>query len=689
LPATSYTTVKINVLNYPPVPPDLSNSCVSYQPNGSVMFDWVPPADTGIQFDFYTIYRSNNGAPFVAIDSIPNYLTSSYTDANPPAGSNQYFMRTYGGCSLVSPPSDTIQLIELNITAVPPPPNSSIAMLSWNPKQPGGPNGEVYQVWREICGTNNWELVDTTTTLMYSDTVNVCGDCLRYQIRINNMCHSTTDSGYFADQSNTDVIVIDSVSVVSGQANIVWDTTNTSSDVTDYVVLRQDINGTWIQVATVPIGSPFPFVYTGSTANSESENFKIVTIDSCGNQSSDLLTTAHRTLYLNVNSDPCEGFVRLRWNTYKQWTQTAVGKYELYADITPPGGPTQYRVLIYQGSATDSAYRHVNIQKGYEYCYYVKATDTTGLYSSTSNSQCISSLVVQGSRLLYLGHATVKSDESIEVYAFIDYEADVIDYGIERADNRKGPYLVLGRIPKPTTGPWAVKFTDYSAQSGSKRYFYRVSSKDSCGAVDTISNIGRNILLQVRANGNLTNTLVWNPYEHWDGIVEKYEVYREVDANGQWVLAATLGTNDTSYVDNIRPFGDGKGSFCYYVKAVEGNNPLGFVNEYGFPFNSVSNTACVTHDARVFVPSAFNPNSDVLENRIWKPSNVFARENSYTLFVMNRWGEKVFQTTSTDEGWDGTFNGNEQPMGVYTYSINYRSLEGLPIEERGSFTLVR
>ncbi len=690
LPATSYTTVKINVLNYPPNPPDLTNACVSYQPNGNLTFDWVPPADTGIQFDFYTVYRSTNGGVFAAIDSIPNYLTTTYIDVNPPAGINAYYMRTYGGCSLVSTPSDTIQAILLDIVAVPPPPNSSIAQLSWNQRKTTGTNTDAYQIWREICGSNTWELVNTTTGLAYSDTVNVCGECLRYQIRINGACFSTTDSGYFADQSNTDIIAIDSASVISGQANLVWDTTNTSSDVTDYIVLRQDINGSWIQVATVPIGSPFPFIYGGSTANSGSERFKIVTIDSCGNQSSDLNATAHGTLFLTVNSDPCEAFVRLRWNTYRQWTQTAVGKYELYADITPPGGPTQYRVLIFQGSDADSSYQHTGVQKGYEYCYYVKVTDTTGLYHATSNRQCISSLVVQKSRLLYLGHATVKNDESIEVYAFIDFEADVIDFGIERADDVKGPFLVLGRIPKPTTGPWSVKFTDYSAQSGNNRYYYRVTSQDSCGAVDTVSNLGRNILLEVRANGNLTNTLVWNPYEEWGGVVAKYEVYRQVDNNGAWVLVTDqLGANDTTFVDDIRPFGEGNGAFCYFVKAVEGNNPLGFVNEYGLAFNSVSNTRCVTQNARVFVPSAFNPNSDVLENRIWKPSNVFARANSYEMFVINRWGEKVFQTTKTDEGWDGTYQGKEQPMGVYTYYINYRSLEGVPIEERGSFTLIR
>ena len=59
------------------------------------------------------------------------------------------------------------------------------------------------------------------------------------------------------------------------------------------------------------------------------------------------------------------------------------------------------------------------------------------------------------------------------------------------------------------------------------------------------------------------------------------------------------------------------------------------------------------------------------------------------MFVTNRWGEKVFQTTNTEEGWDGTYQGKEQPLGVYSYFINYRSLEGLPIEERGTFTLIR
>jgi gliding motility-associated-like protein len=150
-----------------------------------------------------------------------------------------------------------------------------------------------------------------------------------------------------------------------------------------------------------------------------------------------------------------------------------------------------------------------------------------------------------------------------------------------------------------------------------------------------------------------------------------------------------LTDKDTIFIDDIRPFDESNGAFCYYVRAVESNNPLGFVDEYGLPFSSESNRVCVTQEARIFIPTAFNPNSDIDENRIWRPTNVFARENSYQLIVINRWGDKVFQTTSTSEGWDGTYQGEAQPLGVYTYVIKYRSLEGLPIEERGTFTLLR
>ena len=140
---------------------------------------------------------------------------------------------------------------------------------------------------------------------------------------------------------------------------------------------------------------------------------------------------------------------------------------------------------------------------------------------------------------------------------------------------------------------------------------------------------------------------------------------------------------------NIRDYAEGQGKFCYFVVAVEANNPLNFVDENGNAFSSRSNTACVVHEARMFIPSAFNPDSDIEENRVWMPQNIFAQEGSYQLEVYNRWGARVFSTANMNEGWDGMLNGGQAPMGVYSYVLKYKSLNGIPKEERGTFTLYR
>jgi hypothetical protein len=35
------------------------------------------------------------------------------------------------------------------------------------------------------------------------------------------------------------------------------------------------------------------------------------------------------------------------------------------------------------------------------------------------------------------------------------------------------------------------------------------------------------------------------------------------------------------------------------------------------------------------------------------------------------------------------YNGSEAPSGVYLYYVTYRSLEDIPVEQRGNLTLIR
>src|SRR5690606_22515985 len=57
--------------------------------------------------------------------------------------------------------------------------------------------------------------------------------------------------------------------------------------------------------------------------------------------------------------------------------------------------------------------------------------------------------------------------------------------------------------------------------------------------------------------------------------------------------------------------------------------------------------------------------------------------------IFNRWGNLVFETSDIDKGWDGTYNGKAQPMGVYIFSIEARTPSGQLFRKEGNVTLIR
>ncbi len=76
----------------------------------------------------------------------------------------------------------------------------------------------------------------------------------------------------------------------------------------------------------------------------------------------------------------------------------------------------------------------------------------------------------------------------------------------------------------------------------------------------------------------------------------------------------------------------------------------------------------------VFVPNAFTPNGDEL-NQEFLPvfGGSFDAEN-YHLTVFNRWGETVFESRNASIGWDGTYGGKLALEGQYAWTIRYKHL---------------
>lgn len=93
-------------------------------------------------------------------------------------------------------------------------------------------------------------------------------------------------------------------------------------------------------------------------------------------------------------------------------------------------------------------------------------------------------------------------------------------------------------------------------------------------------------------------------------------------------------------------------------------------------------------ECALLIPTAFSPNGDGA-NDIFRAICRCPVER-FDMHVYNRWGELVFETFDTSEGWDGFFNSNPQPLGVFIYYLNYFNFcEQKMKSMKGNVTLVR
>jgi gliding motility-associated-like protein len=86
------------------------------------------------------------------------------------------------------------------------------------------------------------------------------------------------------------------------------------------------------------------------------------------------------------------------------------------------------------------------------------------------------------------------------------------------------------------------------------------------------------------------------------------------------------------------------------------------------------------------VPNAFTPLSG--------DNNSIARVFGFGIgkiyfAIYNRWGQKVFETTDRNRGWDGRLNGVVQAMDVYTYVLDVEFTDGTKTKKSGDITLLR
>ena len=104
--------------------------------------------------------------------------------------------------------------------------------------------------------------------------------------------------------------------------------------------------------------------------------------------------------------------------------------------------------------------------------------------------------------------------------------------------------------------------------------------------------------------------------------------------------------------------------------------------------DTVSQRVYIGPDIIVFIPDAFSPNGfGPNANNVFIP--VASNFRDFSMLIFNRWGEKMYETESIEEPWDGNYNGDKADQGVYAYYIEVSSLDGKVYKFEGTFHLIR
>lgn len=105
---------------------------------------------------------------------------------------------------------------------------------------------------------------------------------------------------------------------------------------------------------------------------------------------------------------------------------------------------------------------------------------------------------------------------------------------------------------------------------------------------------------------------------------------------------------------------------------------------------SATDSVTVAEDCYLDIPNAFTPDGDGNYDYFSPRSLLSKGVTTFKMSVFNRWGQEIFTTTNPGgRGWDGKFNGIDQPQGVYIYMIDVAFKNGATEQKQGNVTLLR
>lgn len=103
--------------------------------------------------------------------------------------------------------------------------------------------------------------------------------------------------------------------------------------------------------------------------------------------------------------------------------------------------------------------------------------------------------------------------------------------------------------------------------------------------------------------------------------------------------------------------------------------------------DSVASDSTVVLTSTLVMPNAFSPNHDNI-NDVYKVKS-YQNIVEFHAYIFNRWGQKLYEWTNLEGGWDGTYRGNDVKQGTYFVLVKAKGADGQNYNIRKDVNLLR
>lgn len=226
-------------------------------------------------------------------------------------------------------------------------------------------------------------------------------------------------------------------------------------------------------------------------------------------------------------------------------------------------------------------------------------------------------------------------------------------------------------LDKINFGTLNKKYTDASVDASTKSYCYKVAFIDECGSTSAASPALCTIFLDQVSAGNLE----WTNNSPFGGTsINKFEVQSFNEQTNLPITETTKNANEIIYTPNLDNF---EVEAKYRIKSLSANGVESYSNTYTIPIA-----------VKLFLPDAFSPNGDTINDDLAIKGST-RRITNFEIEIYNRWGNPVFTSTDPSVTWDGTFQNKNAPSDTYSFKIVAKLDDGKELTKSGKFLLLR